>query len=186
MPCLLASRPRWNGSGISGDRRLLSSHVHGPHGPWIQRLRALERLSRVRVAHCSELIEGNYDRPLVPSLILAFQNQDAVVACFEEESQGMLESSTEPTLCTVFSADVASLLGSEAATGRRVRQIVTTRECPQWIVDPGLNLCEVTWAVAKEFVAAHHRQNDPPPDWKFGTALLSSGELIGVMMAGDP
>ncbi len=101
-PCIEVTLERkWD----AADRHLLSSHIHGPYGSWIQRLRAMERLSRVRVARCSELIEGNYDGPPLPSLILAFQEHDAVVACFDEESQGMLESSAEPTLCTVFSPD---------------------------------------------------------------------------------
>jgi hypothetical protein len=38
-------------------------------------------------------------------LILAFRDHDAIVACFNEESQHMLEASSEPTLCVVFSPD---------------------------------------------------------------------------------
>jgi hypothetical protein len=39
----------------------------------------------------------------LPSLIVAFRDHDAIVACFDEESQHMLESSSEPTLCVDFS-----------------------------------------------------------------------------------
>jgi hypothetical protein len=59
--------------------------------------------SRLRAESARDLIEGNYDGPPLPSLILAFQDHDAVVACFDEEAQSMLESSAEPTLCVVFS-----------------------------------------------------------------------------------
>jgi hypothetical protein len=38
-------------------------------------------------------------------LILAFRDHDAIVACFDEESQHMLEASSEPTFCVVFSPD---------------------------------------------------------------------------------
>jgi hypothetical protein len=36
------------------------------------------------------------------SLLVAFKEHDAVVACFDEESQYMLEGSAEPTLGVVF------------------------------------------------------------------------------------
>jgi hypothetical protein len=38
-------------------------------------------------------------------LILAFRDHDAVMACFDEESQHMLEASSEPTFCVIFSPD---------------------------------------------------------------------------------
>jgi hypothetical protein len=38
-------------------------------------------------------------------LILAFRDHDAVVAYFDEESQHMLEASSEPTFCVIFSPD---------------------------------------------------------------------------------
>jgi hypothetical protein len=87
------------------DRLLLCAHAHGPCGSWIGRLRKLMRLSRLRVADSREVIEGNYDGPPLPSLILAFHDHDAVVACFDEESRHMLESSAEPVLCVVFAPD---------------------------------------------------------------------------------
>jgi hypothetical protein len=86
-----------------GYRKLLSAHAQGPHGSWIGRLRTMERLSRRRVRSSRHLLEGNYDGPPLPSLILAFHDHDAIMACFDEESQHMLESSSEPTLCVDFS-----------------------------------------------------------------------------------
>jgi hypothetical protein len=86
-----------------GYRKLLSTHAQGRHGSWIGRLRTMERLSRLRVRSSRHLLEGNYDGPPLPSLILAFRDHDAIVACFDEESQYMLESSSEPTLCVDFS-----------------------------------------------------------------------------------
>lgn len=86
-------------------RKLLSAHAQGLHGSWIWRLRTMEQLSRLRVRGSRHLLEGNYDGPPLPSLILAFRDHDAIVACFDEESQHMLESSAEPTLCVDFSPD---------------------------------------------------------------------------------
>jgi hypothetical protein len=86
-----------------GYRKLLCAHAQGPHGSWIGRLLTMERLSRLRVRSSRHLLEGNYDGPPLPSLILAFRDHDAIVACFDEESQHMLESTAEPTLCVDFS-----------------------------------------------------------------------------------
>ena len=38
----------------------------------------------------------------MPALLIVFEEHDAVAACFDEESQHMLEGSSEPTFCTVF------------------------------------------------------------------------------------
>lgn len=73
-----------------------------------------------------------------------------------------------------------------ASTGCQIRQIITGDECPSWTVDPGLALCDVEWAEAREFVRTHHRHNAPPPGWKFGAGLTSGSELVAVMMAGRP
>ena len=86
-------------------RRLLASHANGRHGSWIRRLRTLNRLARVQVATDGEVVRGNYDGPPLPALVLAFRDHDAIVACFDEESQHMLEASAEPTLCVVFAPD---------------------------------------------------------------------------------
>jgi hypothetical protein len=85
-------------------RRLLLNHRRGRYHSWIERLRTIERLSRVRLpsdVHFRE--DGGYDSIPLPSLLVAFKEHDAVVACFDEESQYMLEGSAEPTLGVVFS-----------------------------------------------------------------------------------
>jgi hypothetical protein len=40
-----------------------------------------------------------------------------------------------------------------ASTGERIRQIITGDECPSWMIDPGLALCDVEWSVARDFRA---------------------------------
>lgn len=85
-------------------RRLLAEHRHGRLGEWIERLRKIERLSRVRLPVNNYFREeGGYDSIPLPSLVVAFKDQDAIVACFDEESQYMLEGSAEPSLGVVFS-----------------------------------------------------------------------------------
>jgi hypothetical protein len=85
-------------------RRLLSKHRNGRYRSWIERLRTLERLSRVRLPSDSSFREdGGYDTIPLPSLVVAFKEHDAIVACFDEESQYMLEGTAEPALGLVFS-----------------------------------------------------------------------------------
>lgn len=85
-------------------RRLLAEHRHGRLGEWMERLRKIERLSRVRLPVDNYFREeGGYDSIPLPSLVVAFKDHDAIVACFDEESQYMLEGSAEPSLGVVFS-----------------------------------------------------------------------------------
>jgi len=84
-------------------RRLLLRHCHGRYGPWIKRLRTIERLSRVLLPSDASFREdGGYDTIPLPSLLVAFKEHDAIVSCFDEESQYMLEGSAEPALGVVF------------------------------------------------------------------------------------
>ena len=84
-------------------RRLISMHRNGRYRTWIERLRTLERLSRVRLPSDPSFREdGGYDTIPLPSLVVAFKEHDAIVACFDEESQYMLEGSAEPALGVVF------------------------------------------------------------------------------------
>ncbi|MGC1297448.1 MAG: hypothetical protein WA869_20650 [Alloacidobacterium sp.] len=86
------------------DRRLLRAHGNGPYRSWIDRLRKMQRLSRLRVEKSQQLLEDRYyDGPPLPSLLIAFKDRDAITACFDEEGQHMLEGSSEPTVCVVFS-----------------------------------------------------------------------------------
>ncbi len=86
------------------SRRLLARHCAGKYRSWIEHLLAIERLSRTRLATDARFREeGGYDSIPLPSLLVAFKEHDAVTACFDEESQYMLEGSSEPTLGVVFS-----------------------------------------------------------------------------------
>jgi hypothetical protein len=87
----------------SRARKLLSGYRNGKYGAWIERLRNIERLSRVRLpSNASFREDSGYDTIPLPSLLVAFNEHDAIVACFDEESQYMLEGSAEPALGVVF------------------------------------------------------------------------------------
>lgn len=47
-----------------------------------------------------------------------------------------------------------------------------------------MHLAPVTLLDAKAWVNAHHRHNEAPVGWKFGVALMSGDEMVGVAMAG--
>jgi len=102
--CIQASQKHGSDLWRIEYRRLLARHGEGRHGSWIRRLRMMERLSRIKtkVQDPSEY-SGNYDGPPLPALLVVFEDHDAVAACFDEESQHMLEVSSEPSVCTVFS-----------------------------------------------------------------------------------
>ena len=86
------------------DRCLLRANGKGPYRSWIDRLRKMQRLSRLRLEQWREPLEDRYyDGPPLPSLLVAFKERDAITACFDEEGQHMLEGSSEPTVCVVFS-----------------------------------------------------------------------------------
>jgi hypothetical protein len=87
-----------------GARQLLLKHMRGKYSSWIERLRLIQRLSRLRRPTDGYFQEdGGYDTIPLPSLLVAFKEHDAIVACFDEEGQYMLEGSAEPTLGVVFS-----------------------------------------------------------------------------------
>lgn len=90
------------------DRRLLRAHGKGPYRAWIDRLRKMQRLSRLRLEQAREPLEDRYyDGPPLPSLLVSFKERDAITACFDEEGQHMLEGTSEPTVCVVFSPNKA-------------------------------------------------------------------------------
>jgi hypothetical protein len=84
-------------------RRLLQRHRRGKHCTWIERLRCILRLSRLpgKLPY-DHIAESNYDCPPLPCLLVAFKDHDAITACFDEESQYMLEGSSEPALYATF------------------------------------------------------------------------------------
>jgi len=85
-------------------RHLLAEHRSRRFGSWIERLRIIDRLSRIKLPVDAAFREyGGYDSMPLPSLVVAFKDHDAIVACFDEESQYMLEGSAEPTLGVTFS-----------------------------------------------------------------------------------
>jgi hypothetical protein len=89
---------------VRRSRRLLQEHRRGRFGSWLERLRKIDQLSRIKLSVDSSFREdGGYDTIPLPSLVVAFKDHDAIVACFDEESQYMLEGSAEPTLGVVFS-----------------------------------------------------------------------------------
>jgi len=93
------SHDRWN----LRARRLLRKHSNGRYRAWIKRLRTLQQLSRIRVRpSCSFIEESNYYSPPLPSLLVAFKERDAITACFDEESQYMLEGASEPAVGVAF------------------------------------------------------------------------------------
>jgi hypothetical protein len=103
-------------------RQLLTEYRHGRFGSWIELLRRIERLSRIRLpADIRFREEGRYDTIPLPSLVIAFKDHDAIVACFDEESQYMLEGSAEPALGVVFSPQ---RLGEVKTAARAVRRFV--------------------------------------------------------------
>ena len=63
----------------------------------------MQTLSRLYPKSGHDLGDGYYDSTPLPSLLVVFKQHDAIAACFDEESQHMLESSPEPTLSLVFS-----------------------------------------------------------------------------------
>ena len=77
-------------------RQLLRRHLHGRYRKWIECLRRIEKLARVNVGARRNELESYYDGPPVPWVLIAFEENDAIVACFDEEAQHMLESSPEP------------------------------------------------------------------------------------------
>lgn len=86
------------------DRRLLRRFEDGKFHSWVERLRRIQRIARLPLKQSREYIEaGYYDDAPLPSLLLTFKEHDAVTACFDEESQYMMEGTNEPSLCVVFS-----------------------------------------------------------------------------------
>jgi hypothetical protein len=67
---------------------------NGLYGSWIERLRKIQLLSRISLRTDQTFLEDrDYDSIPLPSLVVAFKEQDAIVACFDEEGQYMLERS---------------------------------------------------------------------------------------------
>jgi hypothetical protein len=103
--CILQSLKRDDHAAFVGEsRRLLTLNRAGKYRPWIAHLRRIDALSRLwpRTDSCFRE-DGGYDSIPLPSLLIAFKEHDAVIACFDEEGQYMLEGNCEPALGVVFS-----------------------------------------------------------------------------------
>jgi hypothetical protein len=86
------------------DRALLRRFRNGKFSSWFERLRRIQRLSRLPLKQSRKILEsGYYDDPPLPSLLVAFKEHDAITACFDEEGQSMMEGTAEPAVCVVFS-----------------------------------------------------------------------------------
>ena len=91
-----------------GYRRMLSRHSTGRYRNWIRHVEMIAKLARVDARSLrADEFGGYYDGPPVPALLIVFEEHDAVAACFDEESQHMLEGSCEPTFLAVFAPDDA-------------------------------------------------------------------------------
>ena len=101
-------------------RRLLRKHSQGRYRSWIERLRKLQQLSRIRVPPSLSFIEeGNYDSPPLPSLLVAFKERDAITACFDEEGQYMLEGTSEPAVGVTFHPNIVEEVRQAVRTVQR-------------------------------------------------------------------
>ena len=49
-----------------------------------------------------------------------------------------------------------------------------------------MEVCPITLKAAQAFVLAHHRHNDPPHGHKFSIGLTDGGQLVGVVVTGQP
>jgi hypothetical protein len=85
-------------------RRLLWRHRNGRYRNWIRHVETIAKLARVRP---KSLEPADYHGPPLPALLVVFEKHDAIAACFDEESQHMLEDSAEPVFCAVFTLDNA-------------------------------------------------------------------------------
>jgi hypothetical protein len=107
--------------------RLLWRHRNGRYGNWIRHLETMVRLSGVKARLFEPAgYDGYYDGPPLPALLIVFEEHDAIAACFDEESQHMLEGSAEPAFCAVFAPDSAEQCS--AAMRAAGRFVLVSRE----------------------------------------------------------
>ena len=108
-------------------RRLLRRHRNGRYRNWIRHVQAIAKLARVKPRSFEPSdYDGYYDGPPLPALLIVFEEHDAVAACFDEESQHMLEGSAEPAFCSVFTLDDAQQCS--AAMRAAERFVLVNRE----------------------------------------------------------
>jgi hypothetical protein len=102
--CIRKTQKRESPDWKARDRDLLRSFHNGKFSSWFERLRRIQRLSRLPLKQSREYLElGYYDDPPLPSLLVVFKEHDAISACFDEEGQSMMEGTAEPAVCVAFS-----------------------------------------------------------------------------------
>jgi len=101
-------------------RRLFWRHRNGRYRNWIRHVEAIAKFARVKARSFEPAdYDGCYDGPPLPSLLIVFEEHDAIAACFDEESQHMLEGSAEPAFCAVFTLDNAEQCSAAMRTAER-------------------------------------------------------------------
>jgi hypothetical protein len=130
--CIRASLKHESAHSRLDDRRLLWRHRNGRYRNWIRHVETVAKLARVKM-RSSEPSDyaGYYDGPPLPALLIVFEEHDAVAACFDEESQHMLEGSAEPAFCAVFTLHNAEQCS--AAMRAAERFVLVNREVCQLI-----------------------------------------------------
>jgi hypothetical protein len=102
--CIRKTQKRESPDWKARDRDLLRRFHNGKFSSWFERLRRIQRLSRLPLKQSREYLElGYYDDPPLPSLLVVFKEHDAISACFDEEGQSMMEGTAEPAVCVAFS-----------------------------------------------------------------------------------
>ncbi|GGG86913.1 hypothetical protein [Edaphobacter dinghuensis] len=84
-------------------RRFLRRHRNGPHKAWIEKLFTIQQLAHLRTTAVD--LGQEYDGPPVPSVLIVFREQDAIQACWDEESPRYNEADNEPTCAVYFRPD---------------------------------------------------------------------------------
>jgi len=108
-------------------RRMLRRHRNGRYRNWIRHVETIAKLARIKARSFEPSdYDGYYDGPPLPALLIVFEEHDAVAACFDEESQHMLEGSAEPAFCAVFTLDDAQQ--RSAAMRAAERFVLVNRE----------------------------------------------------------
>jgi hypothetical protein len=124
--CIRRTLKRDSSDWKTHDRRLLQKFRNGRYSSWIERLMSIQRLSRLPLKQSRDHLEsGYYDDPPLPSLLVSFKEHDAIIACFDEEGQSMMEGTAEPTVCVVFSPRKAN----EVLHARRIVERFVAFNC---------------------------------------------------------
>jgi hypothetical protein len=120
-------------------RRLLWRHRNARYQDWIRLVEVIAKLARVSARSFGpEDYDGYYDSPPLPALLIVFEEHDAVAACFDEESQHMLESSAEPAFCAVFTLDNAE---QRSAAMRAAERFVLMNRAVCELIEEIRSLC---------------------------------------------